>query len=212
MPTREMIVFGAGGHAKSALDVIVSDGHWIIRGVFDDNPICKGTSILGHTVAGGRPEALALLGKAPNLAVMVTIGDNAIRKAVATDLKKAGFSFATAVHTRAFVSPSATLGYGSVVMAGGVVNADADVGECVIVNTGTSVDHDAKIGAFVHVAPGAHLCGHVTVGEGALIGAGAVLVPGVTVGKNAVVGAGATVLHDVDPGVTVVGTPAEPIL
>lgn len=45
----------------------------------------------------------------------------------------------------------------------------------------------------------------------AIIGAGAVLLPAVTIGEGAVVAAGAVVTRDVEPGATVMGTPARPV-
>jgi acetyltransferase-like isoleucine patch superfamily enzyme len=53
--------------------------------------------------------------------------------------------------------------------------------------------------------------GNVTIGAGATIGTGANVLPGVTIGEGAFVGAGAVVTKDVEPGQTVVGSPAKPI-
>ena len=76
------------------------------------------------------------------------------------------------VHKTAWVSPTACLGWGSIVMAGAVIHADAVIGKYCIINTGASVDHDCRLGDFVHVAPGVHLCGGVEVGDGCLLAVG----------------------------------------
>ncbi len=47
-----------------------------------------------------------------------------------------------------------------------------------------------------------------TVGAGASLGSGAIVLGGVTIGERALVGAGAVVTRDVEPGATVVGSPA----
>lgn len=107
---------------------------------------------------------------------IIAIGDNASRKREAESLMEA--RFATLIHPGAIVSPSATIGNGTVIMAGAIVQAQARIGRHVIVNTGATVDHHAIIGDFAHIAPGAHLCGGVEIGEGALVGCGIGLEPG----------------------------------
>jgi UDP-2-acetamido-3-amino-2,3-dideoxy-glucuronate N-acetyltransferase len=49
------------------------------------------------------------------------------------------------------------------------------------------------------------------VRRGATIGSNATIVGDVTIGEGAIVGAGAVVTRDVEPGTTVVGTPARPL-
>jgi acetyltransferase-like isoleucine patch superfamily enzyme len=49
------------------------------------------------------------------------------------------------------------------------------------------------------------------VERGASIGSGAVVLGAVRIGAGALVGAGAVVTHDVEPGATVVGSPARPV-
>jgi maltose O-acetyltransferase len=52
----------------------------------------------------------------------------------------------------------------------------------------------------------------VTLGRNVWIGGGAIVLPGVTVGDHAVIGAGAVVTRDVEPGATVAGNPARPLV
>ncbi|MFC4358981.1 acyltransferase [Halobium salinum] len=51
--------------------------------------------------------------------------------------------------------------------------------------------------------------GEVVLGDRAMIGAGAIVLPGVHVGADAQVAANSLVAHDVPPGATVAGVPAE---
>ena len=137
--------------------------------------------------------------------VIVTIGDNGMRKRVAEKLR---CKFAKGiVHPKAVFSHTASIGEGSVVMAGAVVNAGTVIGNHSVINTCASVDHECQIGDYVHIAPGAHLCGLIQVGEGTLIGAGASVIPCVKIGRWCTIGAGAAVVSDVPDGATVVGVP-----
>ncbi|HET7040988.1 MAG TPA: hypothetical protein VFI13_03170 [Gemmatimonadales bacterium] len=84
------------------------------------------------------------------------------------------------MHPRAWVSPSATLGAGTVVLPMAAVQTVAKVGRGVIVHGGVIVDHDAVIEDGVYMAPGAVVCGGGQVGRGALLPAGGVVAKGAT--------------------------------
>lgn len=99
----------------------------------------------------------------------VAIGDNKIRKEKVEALP-IDAHFATLIHPRSYVSPSATIGAGSIVMPGVVVQTGAVVGKHCILNSGSVLDHDAVASDFVHLAPGSAVCGGVRLGEGAMIG------------------------------------------
>jgi sugar O-acyltransferase (sialic acid O-acetyltransferase NeuD family) len=195
-------VVGAGGHAKVVLALLHARG-LPVGVVVDGNPDRQRTLLLGHEVHDE-----GALQPGSGRAVLVAIGDNAVRKNVVARLSAAGHRFATLVHPAAWVAPSAEVHDGAVVFAGAVVQPDAVIGAHTILNTGCSVDHDCRLEPFVHVAPGARLCGAVGVGEGALIGVGAAVIPGVRVGAWARIGAGAAVVRNVPTAATVVGVPA----
>ncbi len=90
----------------------------------------------------------------------------------------AGFAAPAVVHPAAWVSPSAELAPGVVVLAKAVVQATARLGRGVIVNSGAIVEHDCTLGAGCHVAPGATVLGDCELGEACMIGAGAVVLAG----------------------------------
>jgi sugar O-acyltransferase (sialic acid O-acetyltransferase NeuD family) len=192
----EIVVIGAGGHAKVLISTLTARG-FSIAAVFDDDDTKWGLDAQGTRVSrierkrGGNG--------------VIGIGDNARRREMARTLS---FEWRTVVHPSAFVHPSARLGRGTVVFAGAVVQPDAVIGDHVIVNTGATVDHDCVVGDYAHLAPGAHLAGSVQVGEGAFLGIGSVVIPGVRIGGWSTLGAGAVAIRDVADGVVAVGVPA----
>lgn len=192
-----MYLYGASGHGKVIKEILESQGK-AVDGFVDDNPETReltGVPVQHHTE--GVDE------------VIVSIGINETRKSIAENMK-CRFADA-AVHKRAIVSDTATLGKGTVVMASAVVNAGAKVGRHCIINTGASVDHDCTLGDYVHIAPHATLCGLISVGEGTLIGAGASVVPCVKIGRWCVIGAGSAVIEDIPDYSVAVGVPARVI-
>lgn len=201
---RELIILGAGGHAKVVLSVAVQAG-WVCTGIFDDDASKHGHQLLGVSISGPLPEPADIQDKW----IVVALGDNSTRKAVT--LRYPGAKWATVVHPHAHVHPSVTLGPGTVVFAGAILQPDARLGMHCIINTGATVDHDCLIGDFAHIAPGCHLAGSVSLGEGAFLGIGSSVVPNARVGGWTVLGAGGVVVRDLPEKVVAIGIPASPI-
>ncbi|MDE6512955.1 MAG: acetyltransferase [Muribaculaceae bacterium] len=189
-----MSLFGASGHAKVIMDIIAAQGDNVGK-LYDDNPHCRQ---LKNRPVLFAPEARV---EGP---MIISIGSNEIRKRISG---RYPLQYAKAVHPSAIVSPSASVGSGSVVMQGAIIQADARVGKHCIINTGASVDHECVIDDFVHISPHATLCGNVHVGEGSWIGAATTIIPGIRIGKWCTIGAGSVVVKDVPDGSTAYGDP-----
>lgn len=197
-----LIVLGAGGHAKVLISTVQAAGHKV-EAVYDDDPLKWGRTLLGVTVRGPIAKVKTeAIGKA-----IVAVGNNRVRQELVD--KFATLEWASVVHPTAYVHQSVTLGPGTVVFAGAIIQPESRLGNHVIVNTGATVDHDCTLGDFVHLAPGVHLAGGVQIERGALLGIGAVVIPNRRIGSWTVVGAGAAVVRDLSDHVTAVGVPAE---
>jgi len=206
----KIVVFGAGGHAKVAVDVLVQMKRYEVVALLDDSAELHGTVRWGYRVLGGRDRFAALIKRGVSH-LIVGLGENRLRRDVFEEAEKAGFELVPAVHPTAQIGSRVRIGAGSLLVAGTVVNVDAEIGDDVIVNTGATVDHDCQIGAHVHLSPGVHLAGRVTVGELTHIGIGAVVLPSLTIGRACIVGAGAVVRESIPDGAIVAGNPARPI-
>lgn len=201
MDNQELIIVGAGGHAKVVLSVALLNFEKI-QGYLDDNPhlinqLIGDYLVIGDTSFLNKSEAPAVLG----------LGSNETRKSIA--VRYASTEWKTLVHPTAYIHPSVKLGKGTVVFAGAIIQPDTVIGDHCIINTGVTVDHDCVIGDYAHLAPGVHLAGGVTIGEGAFLGIGSVAIPEITIGEWVQVGAGGVVVFDIPAQKKVMGVPAK---
>ena len=195
-------MYGASGHGKVILEILESMNEPHIQ-VWDDG---DREAMWEYPIRKPVPAGVAIPDK-----VVISIGVNATRKRVAERLAEQGAEFGTAIHADAYLSRRATIGSGTVVMAGVRVNPDVQIGKHCILNTCASIDHDCVLEDYVHISPNATLSGNVTVGEGTHIGSGASVIQGIRIGKWCTIGAGSAVIRDIPDYATAVGCPAKVI-
>lgn len=140
--------------------------------------------------------------------VIVATGDNRLRQIRLQILEEYGVSIATIIHPSAIISPSASVGNGSTILANAVIHTFAQIGKGCIINTGAIVEHDCVVKDFVNISPNTAMAGHCRVESRAFLGIGSTLSPSVTIGEDAVIGAGAVVITDIPEHATAVGVPA----
>ena len=196
---RSLVILGAGEHARVVAEAARSTEAWDSIAFNDAGEDDVLAARLDATPPDARP------------ALVLGFGADAAARRRAVDRFDRSTTWATVVHARAWVSPTAQIEGGTVVLAGAIVSAGAIVGRHAIVNTSAVVEHDTSVGEFAHVAPGAVLGGGVVVGAGALVGLGALVRDHVTIGADAVIGMGSVVVHEIDAGRTVGGNPARPL-
>ena len=197
---KEVIIIGAGGHGKVVADIVEKCGDKMC-GFLDDG--AKTKKVFGYPVLGKTSD----INKFSDKQFFIAIGNNAIRKKIATENKK--LKFYTAIHPSAVISSGVEIGTGTCVMAGCVINADTKIGKHAIINSGSVVEHDNILADFVHLSPGAVLCGTVRVGECTHVGGGVTVKNNVSIAGNTVIGVGAAVVSDIEKSGTYCGVPAK---
>lgn len=199
---KNVVIIGAGGHAKVIADIITKSNDNVI-GFLDDNlDIQNKTIYLNKTVLGTTKD----IDKYKEYYFIIGIGNNNIRENIANnhDLK-----WYTAIHPNAIIANEVSIEEGSVVMAGSIINTGTKIGKHCIINTKSSLDHDNMIEDYIHISPGATLAGTVHIKEKTWICAGATIINNITIAKNNIIGAGSVVIKDInEENGTYVGVPA----
>lgn len=187
------------------MEAVRAAEEFAVAGLLDPRP--PAPHVLGVPVLGD-DDLLEELWRDGVVAAVIALGNNTLRQQLACRARNIGFTLPAIVHPSAFVSPTARMGAGAVVMARAVIGTDTSVDELAIVNTGAVIDHENEIGAAAHVATGCALAGMVSVGTRVLVGVGSAVRPGVRIGSDAIVGAGSAVIADVPANALVGGAPA----
>lgn len=192
-----MYLFGASGHGKVIKEIIEANGN-NVEAFLDDNKFI--------TEYSGKPVLHDSNNSSP---IIVSIGVNKIRKRIVKRLvvNNQHINFGQAIHPSAIISPSASIGEGTVIMAGAIINADVVIGNHCIVNTGATVDHDCIIGDFCHIAPGVNISGGTIIGECTWVGVGSSVIQCLNIGENCMIGAGSVVVKDIPNNVLAYGNP-----
>lgn len=198
---REIMIVGAGGFGREAAWTLerinAATPTWRVLGFADDDPAKASGALEGYPLLG--PVAQASRDH-PGAAVLIAIGDNAVREKVYRALR--GHDFPVVVDPSAEVAPTAEMRHGTFIGPKAVVSVGAELGKFVLVNARAGVGHDARLGDFSQVCPGASLSGHTTLGAHAFVATNACTVPGVTIGAGARIAAGTPAYRDVAAGAT----------
>ncbi len=201
-------IIGAAGHGLVTLEAALAQGYEVAG--FLDSFKPAGLEVLGHRVLGHPDQLAALMQKHRFNGGILAVSNNLTRSMVAENMRRLvpGFDFVSVVHPHAWVSPSATIGAGALVLTGAIVHARCVVGGHAIVNTKVSLDHESDLGAFASLLPGVTTGGNIRVGEFSSVCAGSTISHQVTIGSHTVVGAGSLVLQNLPDAVLAYGVPA----
>lgn len=198
---KQLLIIGASSHGKVVADIArLNDYERVL--FFDDNVLLKkcGTD----SVVGISSDVDDYDGD-----VIIAIGNAKIREKIQNSMPKRNFP--VLIHPNAVVADSASIGAGTVVMAGAIINPFATIGEGCIINTCASVDHDCNIGSYVHISVGSHIAGTANVGNRTWIGIGASVSNNLNICNDCMIGAGAVVIRDIDEKGTYVGVPSRKV-
>jgi acetyltransferase EpsM len=141
---KSLLIIGSGGHARVAAETATLIGKYRILGFADENLANKDLTVDRWAVLGDWHEINAD-------EYFVAIGKNNHRERIFKELISAGRTLSALIHPFSYISPTARIGTGTVVLAGAVIQLAAQIGDNVIINAGAIIDHDAKVGDHSHI-------------------------------------------------------------
>ncbi|MGH8582041.1 MAG: acetyltransferase [Gammaproteobacteria bacterium] len=207
-----IVIIGSSGHAKVIIDIVEHEGRYNIAGLLDRYRKA-GEQTLGYQVLGQEEDLPELATSRTLRGAIVAIGDNFIRSKVAARVRDVcpDLPFVSAIHPKASIGRDASVGEGTVIMAGVTVNPCCAIGRFCILNTSASLDHDSVMEDFSSLAPRVTTGGNCRIGAYSAVGIGAVLIHDICIGEHTVIGAGAIVLKNLESFSVAYGSPAKAI-
>lgn len=139
-----LVILGAGGHGKTVADIAKQIGKYNEILFLDDN---------AESVAGKCSEYLEFTDESTE--IYPAFGNNKTRLEWEKNFQLKGVSLAKIIHPLAYVSPTATVESGCIVLPYAIINTGAKVKKACIIDCGAIVDHGCIIEEGVHLSPGA---------------------------------------------------------
>jgi len=209
--TKNIFIFGSGGHAKVIADEISYYKNIKVIGYIDsikNNEI----SIKKNLNSNSEIKQISFIQNKKYYGI-VGIGDINKRKKVVKEISRINpnFKWISIISKKATLSPQIKIGKGSVIISGSVINAGVQIGNHSIVNTSSSIDHDCKIGNYVNISPGVIMAGSVVVGDKVLIGINSAIKENINICKNTLIGGNSFINKNITIPGTYFGSPVKKI-
>lgn len=195
----KLILLGAGGHAKSCIDVIESTKKYTIIGLI--NKHINNKKVIGYPIVGDDSDLSKFLNNCKNAFIgFGQIKSSRKRAGMYRKLKAIGYNIPKIISPYAYVSKHSKIGEGSIIMHGAIVNADSRIGKNSIINSNTLIEHDTTIGDHCHISTNTVINGEVEIGDNSFVGSNTVLKQQISIGSNCVIDAGMYVKKNIKDG------------
>ncbi len=213
---KKLVIVGGRGSGEIAMAVFEAANEtteeWKIEGFLSD--IGDPGEYLGrHRILGGTDEVVDYVDRGYH--IHYTLHLNAKKKHDRVKhYRSLGITveaLATAVHPKAHIEPSVTIGNNVVASAYAGTSFGVTVNDHVHLYSYSHLAHDSLIGEFVTITPHSVVGARVRAEEGSHIGLNSTIKEDVRVGRYAIVGMASAVLRDVEPFQIVGGNPARPL-
>lgn len=201
---RNLILIGAGGHAKSCLDILEEFPDFNILGFIDNKKKenCSSYKVLGD-------DTFLTEVRTDCDYAFITVGQiqsSEIRRRLYQQLKTLKFSIPSFVSKSSIFSSNATIGDGSIAMHGSIINSEASIGINCILNSKSLIEHEVSLGDFCHISTGAIVNGGCIIGNDTFVGSGSIIREGIKIGDKCIIGANTFVNSDLQNGTKFIGS------
>lgn len=178
----KLIVIGAGGHAKSCIELIENQNKYSIYGIIDKS---KKKNFMNYRIIGNDDDLYKFKSKVDNFVIGIgQIKDFLTRERFFKLGKKLNFKFPSIISKTAIISKKAFLGEGNTIFHNVIINSNVKIGENCIINNGSLIEHDCVIGNNTHVSTGVIINGNVNIGKNCFIGSGTVISNSINIPNN----------------------------
>jgi sugar O-acyltransferase (sialic acid O-acetyltransferase NeuD family) len=200
----KITILGTGGHARSCADICENIGYTSISYIDIYRPPTELKREIFEQIRDDKSSVLELC---------LGVGANYLREDLFNLFaNNDNFSFPIIVDPSAYISKTAVLEPGVVIMPNSSVRNGCRLGVGSLVNTNAVVDHDTEVNAFASLAPGAICGGSSRIGVRSFLGLNSVVKENVSLGTDVVIGANSFVNRNLHDNCVAFGNPAKVVI
>ena len=195
MSKKELLIIGAGGHANSCTEIIISTKKYKIAGYLDKK---KYKNKYDFNVLGDESKILYFKKKYKNYFIGIGQIKNWQKRYYLFNLILSHkLNLPSIVSINSIVAPDVKIGKGTIIMNGVIINSGSIIGDNCIINTGAIIDHDSIIIDHSHIAPGVIINGNVEVGQKCFIGSGTIVNNNIKIKNSQIIKSGSLIRKNV---------------
>lgn len=179
---KKIILVGAGGHAKSCINLIEKINEFKIIGLTD---LKKNGYVLNYKILGD--DNILNQKKFKNINLCLSFGSISnipLREKIYNKLKSKGFNFPKLISKEASISKFSKIGSGTMIMGNTFINSDVCIGDNCIINNNSLIEHDVKIGNNSQISTSVTINGSCKIGSNCFIGSGTVIKNNIKIKNN----------------------------
>lgn len=200
---KNLVLIGASGVCHEIIDTIVDinkDGPaWNVIGIIDDDEKKHGERFYNDIPIIGGSEKIGNYNLS-NTEFLLTFSSSASylkREAYVSSLLRdfPAISFATIIHPKAYISPSATIGGGTYIGLGAIIDSNAVVGEHCLILFNSIISRFVEIGDYTFISASVNITGGKTIGKSVYLGVKSTV--NANIESNVLVSAGSLVIKDI---------------
>ena len=158
---RTLLIIGAGGLGQVVAESAQMSGRYTKIAFLDDDPTpAKGRlfNIIGHT-----DQAAEFV--CEFIYAIPAFGNNEKRYELMQYLRACGYKIPRIIHPSAYISPTVSIGEGTIIRPMAVISREVEIGECCLINIGAMIDHKCKIGKCTHIPMGCVVRNEVVISD-----------------------------------------------
>ena len=210
MKKKNIIGYGAGGHAGVLIDILKDNKEFKIIGLIDK---INKKKVHGFKILGNDNELGNIIKKGIKNVFFGIAGIKNVKRNIKlyNKLESLGFNIVNIIHKSSIISKTTKMGKSIKIFPGVKVNSNVKIGKNVLLNTGCIIEHDCVIDDHAQIGPGAYLGGGAKIKKGSFIGLGARINQQLIIEENSIVGSGSVVTKNVKKNSIVAGVPARNI-
>lgn len=191
----DIYLIGAGGHAKSCIDVIELENKYTIKGLFGfDYQI--GNKILDYDIIDIIDNSKKYSKKDNFFLITIGLIDNKNTRKLFYQENKNFLNFTSIISPRSHLAKYTKIGKGVIIMHDVVINTNSVIGDNCIINSKALVEHDVLISDHCHISTSAVINGSVKIGQNSFIGSNSTIKQQINLEDNTFIPMGSRITNN----------------